>query len=270
MRKQLALVAATALMMTGCSAPREHSAVDVTPPPIVEVPIQTVFHQAMTEAMPEAAIISAGLPAIDSLNNASSEIAQYAPEPAECAGTVDPEFYTTNDVVLGFFSQPEDDAEHAAETVVAASFETADEATAYFTARTEDWVDCPSVDLTVDDTNVLTLRYDAETFAAAEDLDIPEVLLAADQHLVLTSAGALSGDFEMPDTALPNPGALPDYVISPDDVPEPEIEDITISNATVVTRFDRQVFWVTIEPGADIAQAIDTMAQLVTAVQAEA
>lgn len=271
MRKRLALVAVTALIITGCSDPREQSSVDVTPPPVVEVPTQTVFHQAITSVMHDDAIISTGVPAIESLNSATAELAQYAPEPAECAGTINPELYTTNDVAMGFYTQPVDkDEEHLAQTVVAAGFETADDASAYFTARTQPWIDCPSVDLTIDDTNVLTLHYDASTFGETDDLDVPEVFAEADQDMVLKSSGELSGAFETNDAPVPNPGALPDYVLPPDEVPEPEeAENISVTNATVVARFDTHVFWSTVEPGGQVNTAIQTLADVVEAVQAE-
>src|SRR5699024_12016792 len=86
--------------------------------------------------------------------------------------------------------------EHAAQTVVAAGFETADEASAYFAARTVPWLDCAAVDLTIDETNVLTLHYDAATMADAADVEVPEILTQAEQDMVLTSAGELSASFE--------------------------------------------------------------------------
>lgn len=270
MRKYLTLAAATAVVVTGCSQPREYSSVDVTPPPTVEVPTQTVFYQAVTSVMHEDALVSTGQPAIDSLNNATAELAQYSPEPAECAGIIAPELYTTDDVVMGFHSQSEDE-EHIAQTVVAAGFETAEEASAYFTARTEPWIECPSVDLTIDDTNVLTLHYEASAFAETPELEVPAVFDEADEDMVLSSSGELSGAFENPNTdaAAPNPGSLPDYVIPPEEVPEPEPENISVTNATVVARFDTQVFWTTIEPGAEVDQAIETLGAVVEAVQAE-
>lgn len=268
MYKRLALVAAGALIVTGCSQPREETAVEVTPPPPVEVPTQTVFHQAIKSVMDDDAIISVGVPALESLNNASAEIAQYTPDPAECAGTVDPDFYTTNDVAVGFQSRTGDNT-HIAQTVVAVGFESADDASAYFTARTGPWTECSTVDLTIDETNVLTLHYDATGLANADDLSVPEVLADADQDMVLTSRGELSGAFETSDTPVPDAGALPDYVISPDEVPEPEAENISVTNATVVTRFDTQVFWTTVEPGQRVDEAVTTLAEVVEAVHAQ-
>lgn len=268
MRNSLALVAVGALVLTSCSQPREQSAVDVTPPPIVEVPTQTVFHQAIKAAMSDEAIISTGLPAIDSLNSASAEIDQYAPEPAACAGTIDPEMYTTNDVAMGFYSDAEADT-HFAQTVVAAEFETAEDATAYFTARTEPWTECAAVDLTIDETNVLTLHYAATGLSDTAEVDVPDILTESDQDMVLTSTGELSGAFETSDTPVPDAGSLPDYVISPDEVPEPDAENIPVTNATVVVRFDNHVFWSTVEPGSDVDQAAQTLADVAEAVRAE-
>ena len=125
------------------------------------------------------------------------------------------------------------------------------------------------MDLTIDDTNVLTLHYGASTFAETEDLQVPEVFDESDQDMVLTSSGELSGAFETSDIPVPNPGSLPDYVISPDDVPEPEAENINVTNATVVARFDTHVFWSTVEPGGQVDEAIQTLAAVVEAVQAE-
>lgn len=268
MRKRLALVAVGALIVTGCSQPREETSVDVTPPPVVEVPTQTVFHQAIKSVMDDEAIISVGVPALESLNNATAEIEQYAPEPAACAGTVDPDFYTTNDVAIGFHSRTGENT-HTAQTVVAVGFENADDASAYFTARTEPWTDCSTVDLTINETNVLTLHYDATGLADAQDLSVPDLLAEADQDMVLTSRGELSGAFETSDAPVPDAGALPDYVISPDEVPEPEAENISVTNATVVARFDTQVFWTTIEPGQDVQEAVQTLAEVVEAVHAQ-
>jgi len=268
MRNSLALAAVGALVLTGCSEPREQSAVEVTPPAVVEVPIQTIFHQAITAAMSDEAIISTGLPAIDSLNGASAELDQYAPEPAACAGTIDPDLYTTNEVAIGFYSDSEEDV-HTAQTVVAAGFDTAEDATAYFAARTDPWNDCATVDLTIDETNVLTLHYAAASLSDTPELDVPEVLTESDQDMVLTSTGELSGAFETSDTPVPDAGALPDYVISPDEVPEPDAENISISNATVVVRFDTQVFWSTVEPGSDVDAAVETLAEVAEAVRAE-
>ena len=220
--------------------------------------------------MPAEALVSAGVPAIEALNTATAQIAQYAPAPAECAGTVDPDLYTTNDVVMGFSSAGADAEEHSAQTIVAADFETADDAAAYFEARTHAWVHCSSVDLTIDATNVLTLRYDAMPFSEADLAEIPELFQNADQDLVLASAGELSGEIESPDVALPNPGTLPDYVISPDDVPEPEAENIRVTSSTVIARYDTQVFWMTVEPATEIQSAVDTLAQVVEAVQDQA
>lgn len=268
-RQLLTLGAVTALILTGCSQSRESSSVEVTPPPVVEVPTQTIFHQAIQTVLGNEAIISTGPPAIEALNSAAAEIAQYAPKPAECAGTIDPEFYTTTEVAMGFHSQSDDDAQHSAQTIVAADLETAEDASAYFTARTEPWVECPSVDLTIDDTNVLTLQYEASTFADSSDLSVPELMTQADQDMVLSSAGELSADFESSDTTVPNPGGLPDYVISPDEIPEPEPESIAVTNATVVARFDAHVYWVTVEPGERVDEAMTMLAEVVETVQAE-
>lgn len=270
MRKRLALIAAGALIVTGCSQPREETSVEVTPPPVPDVPTQTMFHQAIKSVMDEEAIISVGVPALESLNNASAEIAQYSPEPAECAGTVDPEFYTTNDVAVGFHSRTGENT-HTAETIVAVGFENADDASAYFKARTEPWTECATVDLTIDETNVLTLHYGASGLANAEELSVPEVLAEADQDMLLTSRGELSGSFESSDAQVPDAGALPDYVISPDEVPEPETEEqnISVTNATVVVRFDTQVFWTTVEPSQNADEAVQTLAEVVEAVHAQ-
>lgn len=267
MRKRLALIAAGALIITGCSQPREVTSVEVTPPPVVEVPTQTIFHQAIKSVMSDEAIISVGVPALESLNNVTAEISQYAPEPAECAGTIDPEFYTTNDVAVGFQSRTGENT-HTAETIVAVAFENADDASDYFTARTKPWSECDSVDLTIDETNVLTLHYDANGLTNAEDLSVPGVLAEADQDMLLTSQGQLSGAFETSDVPIPDAGALPDYVISPDEVPEPEAEDqnISVTNATVVVRFDNQVFWMTVEPGQNADEAVEILAEVVEAV----
>ncbi|MDN5705162.1 MAG: hypothetical protein L0G71_07450 [Yaniella sp.] len=105
MRNHLALIVAGVLVFTGCAEPREQSSVDVTPPPEVEVPAQTLYHQAISVAMDDDAIISTGVPAVNTLQSADDSLAQYDPEPAECAGTVDPQYYTTNDLVVGFSSQ---------------------------------------------------------------------------------------------------------------------------------------------------------------------
>lgn len=268
MRNHLALVAAGALVLTGCAEPREHSSVDVTPPPEVEVPAQTLFHEAMSAAMSDDAIISTGIPAVETLQSADANLAQYAPEPEECAGIVDQQYYTTNDVVVGFSSQTGENT-HAAQTVLAAAFETAEEATNYFNARTAAWSDCDSVDLTIDDTNVLTLDYTATTLSEAEEMTVPDSLAASDQDLVLNSSGELSGDLEGADTAIPDPGALPDYVISPDDVPEPEVENISVTSSTVIVRFDTQVFWILVEPSSDVERAAETLAEITQAVQEE-
>lgn len=269
-RHLLVLTAVTALVMTGCSQPRESSSVEVTPPPVVEVPTQTVFYQAIQTVFDDDAIISTGQPALEALTSAAAEIAQYAPEPAACAGTIEPEFYTTTDVAMGFHSQPGDeDTDHSAQTAVAADFGTADDASEYFAARVQPWLDCSSVDLTIDDNNVLTLHYAASTFADTADLTVPEVMSEADQDMVLTSAGELSAAFESAETSMPNPGGLPDYVISPDEVPEPEPENISVTNATVVARFDTHVYWVTVEPGDRVDHAMQLLAELVEAVQEE-
>jgi hypothetical protein len=269
MRKHLTLVAVIGLLATGCAEPRESSSVEVTPPAVVEVPIQTVFYDALQTVLPDEAILATGQPAIESLNTAAAEIAQYSPEPAECAGTIDSKYYTTTDVAMGFHSETSKD-EHAAQTIVAASFETADDASAYFGARTQPWEECSSVDLTIADDNVLTLHYASSTFADEPDLEVPKLLGEADQDMVLTSSGELSGNVassDGADTPLPNPGALPDYVISPDEIPEPEAENIAVTNATVVVRFDTQVFWSTVEPGGRVDHALETLAAVVEAVQ---
>lgn len=268
MRRSLVLMALAAMLLAGCSQPRESSSVEVTPPPAVEIPQQTVFHQALQTVLDEDALISTGQPAIEALNNATAEIARYAPEPASCAGTIDPEFYsTTTDVVMGFSSQSADDAEHAAQTIVATGFETAAEASAYFAARTEPWVECPSVDLTIDETNVLTLHYEATPLSETAEIDVAEILTQADQDMVLTSAGELSADFASAGSAAPNPGSLPEYVISPDEIPEPDPETIAVTNATVVAQFDNQVFWSTVEPGERVNDAVTDLAAVVEAVQ---
>lgn len=266
MRRHLALIAVGALVLAGCSQPRENSAVEVTPPAEVEIPAQTIYHQAISAVMDDEAILSTGVPAIETLNTADAELNQFSPEPAECAGTVDPDFYTTNDVAVGFHSRSGENT-HTAQTVVAAGFETAEDATAYFNARTQAWTECPSVDLAIDDTNVLTLHYNSAAFADAEELEFPESLLEADQDLVLTSTGELSGAFEAADTQLPDPGALPDYVISPDEVPEPETEDIAVTSATVIARFDTEVFWILVEPGSNADEAVQTLAEMTETVR---
>ena len=270
MRKHLALMAIGALAVTGCAQSREESSVEVTPPPKVEIPTQTIFHQAIKSVMDEDATISVGVPALESLNNAAAEIGQYSPKPAECAGTVDPKFYTTNDVAVGFHSRTGDNT-HTAETIVAVGFENADDASAYFTARTQPWVECSTVDLTIDETNVLTLHYEATGLANAEDLSVPEVLAEADQNMLMSSRGELSGAFETSDAPVPDAGALPNYVISPDDVPqsESEAENISVTNATVVARFDTEVFWTTVEPGQQADEAVQTLAEVVEAVHAQ-
>lgn len=270
MRKHWALMAAGTLMLTGCAEPREQSSVDVTPPPEADVPAQTIYHHAISAVMDDEAIVSTGVPAVETLESADAALAQYSPEPAECAGIVDSQYYTTNDVAVGFSSQT-GDSTHAAQTVVAASFETAEEATNYFNARTKAWTDCDSVDLTIDDTNVLTLHYTATAFADADDVSVPEYLVSnADQDLVLTSSGELSGELEGTDTALPDPGALPDYVISPDDIQEPEAENITVTSATVVARIDTEVFWILVEPGSDVETAAQTLSEITEMVHDQA
>lgn len=268
MRNQLALLAAGALVLSGCAEPREHSSVDVTPPPEVEVPAQTLYHEAITTAMNDDAIISTGVPAVETLQSADASLAQYAPDPEECAGTVDQQYYTTNDVVVGFSSQTGENT-HAAQTVVAAAFETAEDAKNYFNARTKAWTDCDSVDLTIDETNVLTLEYTATGLSESEQLTVPESLAAADQDFVLRSSGELSGNLEGSDAAVPDPGALPDYVISPEDVPEPEAENIAVTSSTVIVRFDSQVFWILVEPGSDVERAAQTLAEITQVVQEE-
>lgn len=266
MRNHLALIAAGVLVFTGCAEPREQSSVDVTPPPEVEVPAQTLYHQAISAAMDDDAIISTGVPAVNTLQSADDSLAQYDPEPAECAGTVDPQYYTTNDLVVGFSSQSGENT-HAAQTVVAAAFDTSEDAKNYLNARTAAWRDCDSVDLTIDDTNVLTLAYTATSMSEAEGINVPESLEAADQDLVLSSSGELSGELEGADMAISDPGALPDYVISPDDIPEPESENIAVTSSTIIVRFDTQVFWILVEPGSDVESAADTLAEITQAVQ---
>lgn len=269
MRNHLALIAIGALVLTGCADPREQSSVDVTPPPEVEVPAQTIYHQAISSVMADDAIISTGVPAVEALQSADATLAQFAPEPEECAGIVDQQYYTTDDLAVGFSSQTGENT-HAAQTVVAAAFETAEDATNYFNARTSSWSDCDSVDLTIDDTNILTLNYTATAMADAEELTLPEALEAADQDLILTSAGELSGELEGTDAAVPDPGALPDYVIAPDDIPEPEAENISVTSSTIIVRFDTQVFWILVEPGSDVESAGQTLAEVTEAVQEEA
>lgn len=261
MREHLALMAVGALVLTGCAEPREQTSVDVTPPPTVEVPPQTLYHQAITSVMDDEAIISTGVPAVEALQSADAALAQYTPDPEECAGTVDPEYYTTNDVAVGFSSQT-GETSHTAQTVVAAEFETSEDATEYFKARTSPWTDCDGVDLTIDDTNVLTLDYTASNLDDAQDLPVPDYLNNADQDAVLTSAGELSGELEGDNVALPDPGALPDYVISPDDIPEPEAENIEVTSATLVVRFGTEVFWVLVEPDSDLEKAAETLAEI--------
>ncbi|NWN89038.1 MAG: hypothetical protein HLX51_10965 [Micrococcaceae bacterium] len=270
MRRSFAWVAVGALVLTGCAQPREQSSVDVTPPPEVEIPAQTVYHQAMNSVLDEEAIISTGVPAIETLKSAAAELEQFSPEPTECAGTVDSEYYTTNDVAVGFLSRSGENT-HSAQTVVAAGFDSAEDATSYFNARTSAWNNCPSVDLTIDDTNVLTLHYSAAAFADAEELDIPDSLTEADQDMVLNSTGELSGAFESEDVPVPDPGALPDYVISPDEVPEPEadVDNIAVTSSTVIARFDNEVFLITVEPGSDAADAAQTLTEITDAVREE-
>src|SRR5699024_6304984 len=195
MRKYLVLITAGVFMISGCAQPREHSSVEVTPPPILEIPKQTIYHQAMTSIMHEDAIIATGLPAVEALEMAAEELQRYEPTPAECSGIVDSQLYDTADIALGFHSQTEDD-EHLAQTVVALGFDSSEAASQYFTARTADWVDCQTVDLTIDETNILTLQHEATGFSDLEEIDIPEILLDSDQDMVLTSRGELSGAFE--------------------------------------------------------------------------
>ena len=151
--------------------------------------------------MPEDTIISTGVPAVETLQTADAALSQYSPDPKQCAGSVDAEFYTTNDIAIGYLSETSDDT-HSAQTVVTAGFETAQQATEYFDARSRAWSDCSSVDLTIDDTNALTLQYTAHTFTDSDDVTASESLLNADQDLVLTSAGELSGEFKADDTAV--------------------------------------------------------------------
>ncbi|MDN5705163.1 MAG: hypothetical protein L0G71_07455 [Yaniella sp.] len=101
----------------------------------------------------------------------------------------------------------------------------------------------------------------------AEGINVPESLEAADQDLVLSSSGELSGELEGADMAISDPGALPDYVISPDDIPEPESENIAVTSSTIIVRFDTQVFWILVEPGSDVESAADTLAEITQAVQ---
>ncbi|HIW45489.1 MAG TPA: hypothetical protein H9884_01095 [Candidatus Yaniella excrementigallinarum] len=267
MRKYLALIAMGALVFAGCTEkPREESSVVVTPPPEVEVPVQTLYHQAIKTVMPEDTIISTGVPAVETLQTADAALSQYSPNPKECAGTVDEKFYTTNDVAIGYVSETSNDS-HSAQTVVTAGFETAQQATEYFNERTRAWSDCSSVDLTIDDTNALTLQYTAHTFTDSDDVTASESLLNADQDLVLTSAGELSGEFKVDDTAVPDSGALPDYVISPNDVPEPEAKNIAVTSATVIARFDTEVYWIQVEPDDGLDAAAETLTEIREAVQ---
>ena len=267
MRKYPALIAMGVLVFTGCAEkPREESSVAVTPPPEVKIPAQTVYHQAIKTVMPEDTVISTGVPAVEALQTADAALSQYSPDPKECAGTVDAEFYTTKDVAIGYLSETSNDS-HAAQTLVTAGFETAQQATEYFNARTRAWSDCSSVDLTIDDTNVLTLRYAAHTFTDSDDVTASEPLLNADQDLVLTSAGELSGELKTDDTVVPDPGSLPDYVISPNDVPEPEAENIAVTSATVIARFDTEVYWIQVEPDDGLDAAAQTLTEIREAVQ---
>lgn len=269
MRKHLALIAAGVLALTSCAQPRDQSSVDVTPPPEVEVPAQTIYHQAISSVMDDDAIISTGVPAVETLQSADAALEQYTPEPQSCAGTVDQEYYTTDEMAVGFSSQSDDET-HEAQTVVAAAFETADEATSYFNARTAAWRDCPSVDLTIDDTNVLTLHYTATALSDADELTVSDTLETADQDLVLTSTGELSGELEGADASIPNAGALPEYVISPDEIPEPEAENIAVTSATVIVRFDTEVFWIVVEPGSDVEPVAQTLTEFIGLVQEQA
>ncbi|MDN6458098.1 MAG: hypothetical protein L0K38_13840, partial [Yaniella sp.] len=75
MRNHLALIVAGVLVFTGCAEPREQSSVDVTPPPEVEVPAQTLYHQAISVAMDDDAIISTGVPAVNTLQSADDSLA---------------------------------------------------------------------------------------------------------------------------------------------------------------------------------------------------
>lgn len=266
MRRYLALIGTGALVLSGCSEPREQTTVDVTPPPEAAIPAQTLYHQAIKAIMDDEAIITTGVPAVETLQSADAALAQYEPDPEECAGTVNSQYYTTNDVAVGYSSQSDDDS-HSAQTVVAAEFQTAEEATQYFNARTSAWRDCDTVDLTIDDTNVLTLHYTATPFSEAADIGVQDQLLeSADQDLVLTSTGELSGEFEGDDVALPDAGALPDYVISPEDIPEPEAENIGVTSATVIARIDTEVFWALVEPASEGDAAAQTLAELTEAV----
>ena len=267
MRIYPALIAMGALVFTSCTEkPREESSVMVTPPPEVEIPAQTLYHQAIKTVMPEDTIISTGVPAVETLQTADAALSQYSPDPKQCAGSVDAEFYTTNDIAIGYLSETSDDT-HSAQTVVTAGFETAQQATEYFDARSRAWSDCSSVDLTIDDTNVLTLQYTAHKFTDSDDITPSESLLNADQDLVLTSAGELSGAFKTDDTPVPDPGALPDYVISPNDVPEPEAENIAVTSATVIARFDTEVYWIQVEPDDGLEAAAQTLTEIREAVQ---
>lgn len=269
MHKHLALIAVSVLVFTGCAEPREQSSVDVTPPPEVEVPAQTIYHQAINSVMDDDAIISTGVPAVETLQSADAALAQYAPDPEECAGTVDQQYYTTNDVAVGYSSKTGENT-HTAQTIVAAAFETAEDATNYFNARTAAWSNCESVDLTIDETNVLTLHYTATAMTDADELTLPESLTAADQDLVLTSTGELSGELEGADAAIPDSGSLPEYVISPDEIPEPEAENIAITSSTIIVRFDTEVFWILIEPGSDAESAATTLAEITETVHEDA
>src|SRR5699024_10274817 len=111
---------------------------------------------------------------------------------------------------------------HESLTIGAIEFDSAELATEYFNARTYAWQNCATVDLTIDETNVLTLVYSSQSLAEAAAIENAETLLEADQDMLLSSSGELSADLQRDDVEIPDPGTLPDYVISPDDIPEPE------------------------------------------------
>lgn len=266
MKKYLIVAVVTTVMLTGCAQPREHSSVDVTPPPIVEVPTQTVYHQALRTVMDVDAIISTGSAAHQMLESAGKELEKFSPEPEECSGIVDPELYSTTQMAIGFQSETTEET-HESLTIGAIEFDTAELATEYFNARTDAWQNCATVDLTIDETNVLTLAYSAQPLADTEAITNAEILLEADQDLLLSSNGELSADLQRDDVEIPDPGILPDYVISPDDVPEPETQNIAVTSGTIITRFEHEVLWVQTDPGDNINQAIEDLAQLHTAIQ---
>src|SRR5699024_1647505 len=120
MRKYLALIAMGALVFAGCTEkPREESSGVVTPPPEVEVPVQTLYHQAIKTIIPDDTIISTGVPAAETLQTADAALSQYSLRPKECAGSVDEKLYTTHDVAIGYVSETFIDS-YFAQTVVTA------------------------------------------------------------------------------------------------------------------------------------------------------